>query len=125
MDEKLKKYPKTAKFKVIDTIQVPHPYCVGVRLIAHASKHNYGLLDDSAIESAERNGIPCETCDTLNKKTGQTILSHKEHGHAILVAVLNKRPLQEVWKDGLQAYLLSIKSMIEADGYVGVAFKQL
>lgn len=113
----LSKYPKSehGNYAVVDTIGVPHPYCIGARHVAHASDRFGGMLGKEAIESAERNGIHCQTCK------GQ--LSFKQHEKALLVKCDGPLTVE----DGkaapeLHAYLLSIKGQCEADGYVGFAF---
>lgn len=116
MNEKLLKYPKTKMFQVIDTIGIPHPYCI-------TPKHLQGdgmILD---IERAEKQfGAVCDICKKRNKKFGDPILDFSEHKQALLIEVDSDQELKKV--KGLQEYLISIKEMCEADGYVGFAFKQ-
>lgn len=105
VDEKLQKYPKTDKYEVIDTIGVPHPYCITHRHVAYASNNYGGMLGKHAIEQAEKRGIKCgiPKCN----------LAYHEHKQAVAVRCLVDD------KDALQEYLTSIKDMVEADGYVG------
>ena len=112
--EKLKEYPKTDKFECIDTIGVPHPYCITPKHVAVAADHHSGILDDGAVEDAERRGAKCGVrgCN----------LGYREHETAILVQVDDDRELKDV--PGLKEYLLSIKERAEADKVAGFAFKQ-
>lgn len=114
MDKKLEKYPKTEKFQIIDTIGVPHSYCLTPKHIVHASDHFSGMLGEAAIISAEKNGARCDICKGDR--------SYKEHETALLVEVDDKRELKDI--KGLEEYLLSIKDMTEKDGYAGFVFKQ-
>ena len=112
--EKLKEYPKTDKFECIDTIGMPHPYCITPKHVAVASDYHSGRLDGYAIEDAERRGARCgvRNCN----------LSWDEHEQAILVQVDDHRELKDV--PGLQEYLLSIKERAENDKIAGFAFIQ-
>lgn len=58
MDEKLEKYGESecGNFKVIDTIGVPHPYCIGPKHVGWASDHWNGMLGKDAILDAEEHG---------------------------------------------------------------------
>lgn len=110
--EKLLKYPKTELFEVVDTIGVPHPYCIGAKHVAHASDNYSGILGDQAIQNGEENGIYCEICKGK--------LRYDEHKQALLIACDAESP--NAVKDQLQEYLKSIVEMCEDDGYVGFAF---
>jgi len=113
-DEKLKKYRKTSKFKVIDTIPVPHPYCITPKHVVFASHNHCGILGELAITEGEKQGIFCGICKGK--------LSYKQHETALLVQVDDKRELKDI--PGLKKYLMSIKDMCEKDGYAGFAFIQ-
>jgi hypothetical protein len=118
VEEKLKSYPKTEKFKVVDTIGVPHPYMITPKHIVVASDEFSGVLGEEAIKRAEEKGIVCEIC----KKSGKGILPYSEHKHALLIEVDDERELKDV--TGLKEYLLSIKEKTEKEGYAGFAFVQ-
>jgi len=115
--DKLKeRYGKSEKgnFFIVDTIGVPHPYCIGARHVAEASDHHGGMLGTAAIEAAEKKGAKCCTC--------RGKLSLSEHETAVLVSCK-----EELKNDGeinpeLHAYLLQCKEMLEEDGYAGFAF---
>jgi hypothetical protein len=114
VEDKVKSYPSTERFKVIDTIPVPHPYCI-------APKHlelNEGMVLD--IPATEAKGAVCDICRKAAKKTGQPILPYSEHKQALLVEVNDKRELKDIPE--LKKYLLSIKEKAEKEGYVGFAF---
>lgn len=115
--DKIAKYGSSehGNFTVIDTIGVPHPYCIGSKHVVHASDRFGGMLGKAAIESAEKHGIYCETC--------RGTLSFKQHESALLISC--KLPLEPQQQPGseLHTFLLKCKPMCEADGFVGFAFK--
>lgn len=116
-EEKLARYPNTDTLKVVDTIGVPHPYCITPKHIEYSESI---YLD---IPGAEARGAVCDICKRINRKDSSfKILKYDEHEQALLVEVDSKAELEDV--PGLQEYLLSIKDMCEADGYVGFAFVQ-
>jgi len=119
MGKDLSKYPKTGRFEVIDTIPVPHPYCITPK---HLKYNTSMYLGRKQIAEAEKKGAVCDICRKRNKKFGDPILSIDEHKEALLIEVNDKRELKDV--PGLHRYLLSIKEMTEKDGFVGFAFKQ-
>jgi hypothetical protein len=117
MDEKLKKYPisKDGLFSVVDTIGVPHPYCISPGHVAIAAERYGGMLGKAAIERAEREGVHCCICK------GKLPLA--EHKQALLVAVHSTKSLEEL-RGPLGEYLQHIKPLTEADGFEGWAFIQ-
>lgn len=120
-------YPATEKFRVMETIPVPHPYCI-------TPKHlQYGggmYLDVEGAERRSREAHPndsrrwavCDICRKRNRKTGEPILSFSEHKSALLVEVNDPRELKDIPE--LKKYLLRIKAQAEKEGYAGFAFKQ-
>lgn len=114
-DERLAKYPKTAQFEVVDTIGVPHPYCITPKHVGWASDHWGGRLGKEAIRDSEKNGARCDICKGK--------LSYDEHETAILIEVRDNRELKAIPE--LKDFLLSIKEMTEKDKFVGWAFKQV
>ena len=115
-EEKLSKYPSTDLFKVIDTIGVLHPYCIGAKHVAHASDKFCGRLGEEAIRDGEKKGIKCETKGCA--------LSYDQHELALLIEINSDKDIEELYKDGglLQTYLLEIKDRCESDGYAGFTF---
>lgn len=114
MDEKLEKYPASehGNFRIIDTIGIPHPYCIGPKHIVHASDNFGGNLSVQAIEHGERYSL-------LHCEMKRCNLTFSEHEKALLV----ESKVEELnGNEELHAYLLSIKAMTEADGYTGFAF---
>jgi hypothetical protein len=103
-------------YRVVDTIHVPHPYCVGTAHVAHAADNFCGRLGAEAIEDAERRGIArCEAC------SGR--LRWDQHETALLISC--RREIKG--SDGqatpeLHAYLLRCKPLCEADGFAGFSF---
>jgi len=130
-DEKLKKYndplvySSTELFEAIDTIPIPHPYCITPRHIATASDKHSGILDADAIRDAEKtNKAVCDICKHINKKDpSKPILSYDEHGQALLLAVKSDKELKDIPE--LKDYLLEIKPLLITDNFQGIAFKQI
>ena len=112
--EKLRDYPKTEKFECIDTIGVPHLYCITSKHVSWASDKFDGMLNTNAIKDAEKHGAGCGICKCK--------LKYEEHEQAILVEVNDERKLKDIPE--LKDYLLSIKEQAEKDGFAGFAFKQ-
>lgn len=103
------------KFYPIDTMGIPHLYCIGSRHVVHASDHFGGMLGEAAIESAEKAGVKCGM-------RGCT-LSYKQHEKALLIAC--DEPLTDHAGKAhpeLHAYLLKIKEQATAEGFAGFAF---
>lgn len=112
-----KKYGKSEKenFRVIDTIPVPHPYCITPRHVAHAARRFAGILSAGAVEDAEKHGARCDTCKGR--------LKFKEHEIALLVECRTEIKGEDGQVDPeLHAYLKSIVDMAEQDHYAGFAF---
>lgn len=119
-DERLDKYPKTEIFEVIDTIGVPHPYCI----TPNHMKGDHMYMDSDTIREAEKEyGACCDICRKLNNQGKSQILDYDEHKQGILLSVKSDKELKDV--PGLKEYLFKIKPLIESDGFVGVAFKQV
>lgn len=106
-------YPDSpsGRFKVIDSIPTSHAYCITPKHVRIASDDHGGMLDESAIEDAERRGAKCGTCKGK--------LAYKEHESALLVecAIEPKEAEQEI-KDWLKA----LAPEGEKNGYAGFAF---
>ena len=113
--EKLAKYLSTNQFKVVDTIGVPHFYCITPE---HLLSNEMYLN----IEEAEKRGARCDTCKKRKRKFGERVLAYNEHKQALLIEVSDSRKLNDIPE--LKDYLLSIKSLAESDGFIGFAFIQ-
>lgn len=119
MDKKklMKRYGKSkdGNFVVIDTIGVPHTYCVTPKHLEYSSGMN---ID---IEGAEEKGAVCCICKKLvNAGKQDRILSYDEHKQVLLIdCMLDIKDNKE-----LKEYLLSIKIKCEKDKYAGFAFKK-
>ena len=109
-NEKIKAYPKTDLFEVIDTIGVPHPFCIGPKHIEEAQRFG-GMLGKEAIESLEKK-LGRSSCYTR----GCNLLFDK-HEQALLIEC--KSDLKD---PRLKEYLMSIKDQCEKDGFAGFAF---
>ena len=104
-------------FKVIDTIGVPHPYCIMPKHVSVAADHHSGILDEAAIIDAESRGAKCGTCKGK--------LSYKEHEQALLVGCkLEIKDAAGMVCPELHQYLLTIKDEATKNGYAGFAFKK-
>ena len=119
MDDKLKKYPKTDLFEVIDTIGVPHPYCITPKHLTGQSMY----LGKEEIRDAEKyHDAKCDICRKLYKKGKQErILTIDEHEIALLVKIKDKSYSTPGDVPGLREYLRSIKELTESDKFVGYA----
>lgn len=116
MDDRLKKYPSTERFRVIDTIGVPHPYCITPKHVTIASDKFNGILGEDAIRAAEKTGARCDICK------GKLPFDKHEIGVIVEVKSDGKR-IQDV--PGINEYLMSIKPLLVADGFAGCAFKEV
>ena len=118
-DNKLKKYGKSknGNFLVIDTIGVPHPYCITPK---HLKENDGMCLTKDSMREAEKRGAVCDICKKINRKSGRPILTIDEHEQALLVAC-SVDPKEDKGKE-LQEYLLSIKEMAVKDNFAGFAF---
>jgi len=107
---------KSGNFIVIDSIGVPHPYCITPRHVVYASDNNCGMLTTDSIQEAEEHGARCGICKGK--------LSYSEHEHALLISCKKDPQTDENAKEELHAYLLKLKDKAEEDGYAGFAFKK-
>lgn len=116
-NEKIAKYGSSehGNFKVVDTIGVPHPYCIGARHVAHAADRFSGMLGEAAVESAEKHGIMCEICKGK--------LTFKQHEQALLVSCEAPTTVDGKNNPELVDFLMKCKPLCEADGFAGFAFK--
>ena len=119
-DQLAERYGASASnnFRVIDTIGVPHPYCITPRHIAHAERFG-GSLSKECIESAEKSGAKCGVAGCR--------LAIGEHEQALLVGCEPEKELSALnqqEKEELQSYLLKCRPMCIEDGFVGFAFVQ-
>ena len=107
VNEKIKDFPKTEKFSVVDTIGVPHPFCITTIHVSFASDHRSGMLTEEAIQACEKNaGRP--TCGVKGCN-----LTYEEHEQAVVVKCLVDD------KEALREYLLSIKDLTVKNGLAG------
>jgi len=105
-EEKIKLYLKTEFFEVIDTIGVPHPYCITPKLVGWVHDNHYGRLGKDAIESLEKKSGP--SCGMKNCN-----LRFDQHEQALVVRCKTKD------NDLTKKYLESIVKQCEADGFAG------
>lgn len=108
-------YLRSENFEVVDTIGVPHPYCITPEHLVHGAEHFGGILGEPAIELAEKHGAKCGV-------RGCT-LTYKQHKQALLISC--SAPLKG--EDGninpeLHKLLLDNKGECEKNGYAGFAF---
>lgn len=114
----LTKYPKTDQFQIINTIGIPHPFCITHHHVCYASDNHGGLLGSDAIKTYEASKGGHPSCGVRGCN-----LTYAEHETALLVEVTDKRNLKDITE--LHAYLLECKSVPGADKYAGFAFKQI
>ena len=118
IDPKFKKFGKSKKgnFEVVDSIGVPHPYCITPKHLEYADSM---ILDAESIKRAESKGAVCDICRKRHQKTGEKILSFDEHEQALVVDCHKDFKENQV---ELKKFLLSIKDRAVSDGYAGFAF---
>ena len=123
-DNKYEKYGKSSNgnFYAMDTIVNPHPYMITHHHVAWAADHHGGMLDQYAIESAERQGYKCgmKGCN----------LPYDKHENVLLIACKQQLKVRsddnkEVINPELHDWLLSIKDQVTKDKFIGYAFKDL
>lgn len=103
---------KNGNFHVIDSIGVPHPYCITSKHVAYAADHYSGMLTADSIRESEENGARCGICKGK--------LSYAEHEQALLISC--KTEIKD--NTELKEYLLSLKDKVIADGYAGSTFRK-
>lgn len=96
---------KEGNFRIIDTLTVPHPYCI----TSNHLKYSEIYLDEYAIKEAEKHGVKCGIC---NK-------TYSEHEKVLLVEC--DKDFDD-GKDELHSFLLSIKDKATKNGYIGFSF---
>lgn len=106
MNEKLKNYPKTEHFEVVDTMGVPHPFCITHHHIAFESESVY--LDGKRIKRYEKSIGNRPSCGMKGCN-----LMYDQHEQALAVRCKTGD------KDLLKTYLESIVKQCEADGFAG------
>ena len=113
-------YPASehGNFRVIDTIGVPHPYCITPKHLEYCDSM---YLTTDTMRHAEEKGAVCDICKHAVRDGKQgSILSIDEHEQALLVSC--KAEIQD--NDELHQWLLGIKEETERNGYAGFAFKR-
>jgi len=104
-------------FEVVDTIGVPHPYCITPKHLQYSDSH---ILDKHSIEHAESKGAVCDICKKIhNKDYSKPILSFAEHKQALLVACYADPKDND---SEIKEFLMSLKPICEAEHYAGFAF---
>ena len=106
---------KNGNFAIIDTIGVPHAYCITPRHVTYASDHNGGMLTKQSIIEAEEHGAKCGICKGK--------LKYEQHEQALLVSC-KRSWTEDLFRNELQSYLLTLKEQVEQDGFAGFAFKK-
>ena len=121
-NEILKEFPSEERWRVIDTLGVPHPYCITPQHLKYCDI----VIGKAEIVEAERHGVVCNICKKLNEKEGREILSYEEHKQVVLVEVdSEKEDIKDEtgeFKKSLQEYLLKIKPLLLKHNFEGVSF---
>ncbi len=104
MNEKIKKYPKTDLYEVVDTIGVPHAYTIGADHVADAADNHGGRLGEETMRKIQCAHRGCR-------------LTFDQHEKALVVKC--KTDLKD---ERLREYLKSIAEMCSNDGFVGFVF---
>lgn len=113
-------------FQIIDTIGVPHPYCITPKHVTIASDDHMGMLGKEAIEDAEKQGVQC---GTKFKDGGQCNLPYNEHKQALLVECKQEMYIGKPdkdnkvkWNPELHKWLNLIKDKTEKMHFAGFSF---
>ena len=96
---------ENGNFEVIDTIGVPHPFCITPRHVAYAADHCGGRLNEKA---ASKHPCGMKGCN----------LTYEMHETALLIACHKDIKNNEE----LKSYLLKIVAEAESNNYAGFAF---
>lgn len=102
-------------FKVVDTIGVPHPYCISPKHLQYNDSMYLGSEQIIKMEK-DHDNVRCDIC--LNNHDHDKILLFEEHKQALLVEC--KADIKN--NDDLKEYLLSIKDLADKNNFVGFAF---
>ncbi len=113
MDKKIIKLfgkSKKGNFEAIDTIGIPHPYCITPKHLIEGDMY-------LNVEKAEKeNNAVCDICKKLvNSGKQDKILTYEEHKQAIVI----KCNIKANKSKELHNFLLSIKKKVEKKGYAG------
>lgn len=115
IDEIPKPENSNIKLVKIETAHIPHPYCITSKHVAWASDHFFGRLGHEAIVDAETHGkAVCGICK------GKLKYGEHESKKTLFIEVPQNKDLNAV--EGLNAYLLKIKPIVEKLGVEGIAF---
>lgn len=109
--------PPDAVFELqkVETVSLPHPYCITPKHVGVAADQFAGILGEAALEAAEKQGARCGMRDC------HLPYSKHESVKTLFIKVPNRpKDLNDV--PGLHAYLLSIKEQAEGLGITGFAF---
>jgi hypothetical protein len=101
----------------VERLTMPHPYCITPRHVAEASDNFGGMLNEAAIESAEKHGAHCGT------QGCRLAYGQHETSVTLFIGVPQNGDLNAV--PGLHRYLLSIKERAVQLGISGFAFPEL
>lgn len=113
----------SGNFKVINSIGVPHPYCITSKHVCIASDNFNGILNENAIREAEEEGAICDTCRILVKTGKQdAILSFDEHKTALIIECKKDVKIDKEAQNECTKWLLKIKDLAEKNNIEGFAF---
>jgi len=109
--------PEGATFTIqkIEKVTMPHPYCITSKHVVVASDHHSGILNEAAIEDAEKRGAHCGMRGCR--------IPYAEHVTSLTLFVAvpdNNGDLNKI--TGLGQYLCSIKPTLERLKIEGIAF---
>lgn len=114
MSDKFSKYLKTDKFKVVDSITLPHTYCMGNKVLGYISTNFNGKDIRKAVETYEKVFGPSCTEEGCN-------LTIEEHVLALAIEVdTDDEEIQMT--PGLFEYLNSITDMAKKSGVKGFVY---
>lgn len=110
--------PADACFRTdgIQDIGIPHPYCITEKHVCEASDNHSGILNEAAIEAAERHGAKCGV------RGCRLPYSQHETQKTLIVVLKDDAPRDLNKVPGLVEWLCGIKDEAIAQGVQGFAF---
>lgn len=115
-DTRFDHYPETDMFKAIDTISIPHPFCITSKHVKHAADNFGGILSEEAMQDYDKRNPNKKSCGI-----GGCDLKYAKHETALVILIKTGQDLKTLEKE-LKEYLLECNPICIKDGYAGYAF---
>jgi len=106
-------------FYVEDTIGVPHPFCIGEKVMRAVESGLLSKENIMAAESERHRGL----CSARFESGGSCQMKFEEHEQAILVGCkANIKGKDDMANPELHQWLLKNKELCEKEGFAGFSF---